>query len=155
MATKTKKNITVDQLTAEQLGNLLHRHQAGESRKALKAHLMDLGVHDDAGGKSHLLDAALKRATSSPAARRVVDELSRERIAARKVVPVPGAGMVLEMINQVRAELEAQNVSQTDLAERTGIPRPQLNRALNLHHVPNAAMLARIAEAIGKRWTLV
>lgn len=49
----------------------------------------------------------------------------------------------------VNRSMKTQNVSQVELAKRTGVTRPHLNRVLNGVNLPSLELAAKIAEAIG------
>lgn len=102
--------------------------------------------------------SAEERARVSEARRLVEGELPEIRRQARELKRAyeAGRGTLVEAVKVLKAEREKMGLSLTEVAERSGIERPNLSRLENEPDAnPTVATLSRYAEALGKRLMIV
>lgn len=138
-------------LTTEQMGKLLFKQRRGESRHNLKRYLHDCGT----AGRAAELDEVLAQAKRSIDARRAADQLEREHLAKLERLEQKGMGGVVSMLADVQAVLDAKGMTRAQLAEATDTTPPQVSDYFAGKKAPGAVILARFADALGKRWRLV
>jgi transcriptional regulator with XRE-family HTH domain len=62
---------------------------------------------------------------------------------------------VAAMIAQIRDRMDAEGISQSELARRSGIQQPRISDALNGKDEPGSRKIAKMAAAVGGEWRLV
>ena len=136
-------------LTAKQLGRLLLK-EAHEPRRGQKRYLKDLG----GSGSADELDEVLEVARGTPAAIKEYERLEKQReIIASSVTGEVDQG-VAELLADIRAAMDDANLTQSDLAMRSGLTQPQIAAYLTGRKQPGIGNVVRIAQAMGMRLTL-
>ncbi len=136
-------------LTTEQLGHVLHRSRH-EPRRGLKRMLKDLG----GTGAADELDRVLAQAEASPAVVAEADRLDVQRASVAKVVANGVDERVAEMLAAIRLAMQANGLSQSDVASRCGFKQPLMSDYLTGSKEPGIGNLAKIASALGCVWQL-
>lgn len=134
---------------AADLGRLLFKARH-EPRRNQRRFLKDLGGEGTAAELDHVLAvaAADKRAVAE------CERLEAVRRTSMEGVDWNNVGRVAEMLAHVRLEMEHQNLTQQDVADRCGWQQPLVAKYLTGAKEPGISNLAKLAAAVGCVWRL-
>jgi hypothetical protein len=130
------------------LGRLLFKSRHEPRRNQLRF-LKDIGGEGSAEELDRVLEAA-------QADKRAVAESERLEMERRRAVNInlDNEGRVAEMIADIRLKMEAQKLTQQEIADRCGWQQPQVAAYLSGAKEPGITNLAKLATAVGCVWRL-
>lgn len=137
-------------MSAEQLGRVLHKRDRKEPRKNQKRYLKDIG----GDGTADELDQVLEYAELNREALAEAKRLERQRELTIETVDAGIDSAVIEMIGALRLRMEELGITQTELAERCDWAQPQVAAYLTGKKMPGLENLTKMARAMGSCWRL-
>ena len=135
--------------TRAQMAILLAKAEL-EPRRNQKRYLHDLGGE----GTAEELDQVLSIAREDKAVLEQSKTIIEERRRVNETVERGASEGAAKMLAQLRAEMEKQGLTQSEMAERCGWKQPLLAAYLSGRKQPGIQNLAKMAETLGVEWRL-